>query len=119
MIRGIIFLPNGGSFRSKRYAKALRMLGIKHKRTRPCTPKTNGKVERFVQTSRREWAYAAPYTHSDERRRALAPFLQPYNPHRPPSDSKAKPQSQGFPATPCRDMTASVLIPKFRRFWWF
>ena len=49
------------SFRSHRYAKALRMLNIKHKRTKPYTPKTNGKAERFVQTSLREWAYAKPY----------------------------------------------------------
>ena len=44
-----------------RYAKALRLLGIKHKRPRPYTPKTNGKAERFVQTSLREWAYAKAY----------------------------------------------------------
>ena len=49
---------NGSSFRSRRYAKALRRLKIKHLRTRPYTPKTNGKAERFVQTSLREWAYA-------------------------------------------------------------
>ena len=50
-------LDQDGYFRSKRYAKALRMLDIKHKRTKPYTPKTNGKAERFVQTSLREWAY--------------------------------------------------------------
>ena len=49
---------NGSSFRSRRYAKALRGLKIKHLRTRPYTPKTNGKVERFVQTSLRGWAQA-------------------------------------------------------------
>lgn len=54
----------GVSFRSHRYAKALRMLNIKHKRTKPYTPKTNGKAERFVQTSLREWAYAKPYESS-------------------------------------------------------
>jgi transposase InsO family protein len=49
---------NGSSFRSRRYAKALRGLKIKHLRTRPYIPKTTGKAERFVQTSLREWAYA-------------------------------------------------------------
>ena len=53
---------NGSSFRSRRYAKALRRLKIKHLRTKPYTPKTNGKAERFVQTSLREWAYATPTT---------------------------------------------------------
>jgi transposase InsO family protein len=53
-----VMTDNGVSFRSRRYAKALRLLKIKHLRTRPYTPKTNGKAERFVQTSLREWAYA-------------------------------------------------------------
>jgi putative transposase len=58
---------NGLSFRSRRYAKALRLLKIKRLRTKPYTPKTNGKAERFVQTSLREWAYAKPYSSSEER----------------------------------------------------
>ena len=78
-----VMTDNGVSFRSKRYAKILRMLNIKHSRTKPYTPKTNGKAERFVQTSLREWAYATPYTHSDERRDALLPFTHNYNHHRP------------------------------------
>lgn len=78
-----VMTDNGVSFRSHRYAKALRMLKIKHKRTRPYTPRTNGKAERFVQTSLREWAYAKPYTHSEERAAALLPFLHNYNHHRP------------------------------------
>ena len=78
-----VMTDNGVSFRSHRYAKALRMLKIKHKRTRPYTPRTNGKAERFVQTSLREWAYAKPYNHSSERAAALLPFLHHYNHHRP------------------------------------
>lgn len=85
-----VMTDNGVSFRSHRYAKALRMLGIKHKRTRPYTPRTNGKAERFVQTSLREWAYAMPYTHSDQRREALKPFLHHYNNHRPHFGLKGK-----------------------------
>ena len=78
-----VMTDNGVSFRSYRYAKTLRMLQIKHKRTRPYTPKTNGKAERFVQTSLREWAYVKPYNHSDERAKSLLPFLHHYNYHRP------------------------------------
>lgn len=85
-----VMTDNGVSFRSKRYAKALRMLAIKHKRTKPYTPKTNGKAERFVQTSLREWAYATPYTHSNQRRDALTPFLHHYNHHRPHFGLKGK-----------------------------
>jgi transposase len=77
-----VMTDNGVSFRSHRYAKALRRLKIKHKRTRPYTPQTNGKVERFVQTSLREWAYAKPYQHSDERTAQLTRFLHHYNHHR-------------------------------------
>ncbi len=78
-----VMTDNGVSFRSHRYARALRLLKIKHNRTRPCTPRTNGKAERFVQTSLREWAYARPYNHSYERADALLPFLHHYNYHRP------------------------------------
>jgi len=85
-----VMTDNGVSFRFKRYAKTLKMLVIKHKRTRPCTPGTNGKAERFVQTSLREWAYATPYDHSDQRREALTPFLQHYNHHRPHFGLKGK-----------------------------
>ena len=85
-----VMTDNGVSFRSNRYAKALRMLDIKHKRTKPYTPRTNGKAERFVQTSLREWAYATPYAHSDQRRDALTPFLHHYNTHRPHFGLKGK-----------------------------
>src|SRR5881396_898395 len=60
-----VMTDNGVSFRSRRYAKALRMLKIKHLRTKPYTPKTNRKAERFVQTSLREWAHAQAYLSSD------------------------------------------------------
>ena len=59
------------------------MLGIKHRRTKRYTPKTNGKAERFAQTALRKSAYATPYAHSDQRRDAPTPFLQHYNNHRP------------------------------------
>ncbi|MDR3435501.1 integrase core domain-containing protein, partial [Telmatospirillum sp.] len=69
----------------------------KHKRTRPYTPKTNGKAERFVQTSLREWAYAQPYAQSDERAEALPKFLDYYNHHRPHFGLKGMPPISRIP----------------------
>jgi transposase InsO family protein len=86
-----VMTDNGSAFKSRRYAKALRLLKITHKRTRPYTPKTNGKAERFVQTSLREWAYAKAYETSDQRRRELGAFLFRYNWRRPHMSLKAKP----------------------------
>ncbi len=92
-----VMTDNGASLKSYRYQKALRMLGIKHKRTRPYTPRTNGKAERFVQTSLREWAYAKPYHHSDERKQSLLPFLHHYNYHRPHMGIHGKPPISRIP----------------------
>jgi hypothetical protein len=61
----------------------LALLKIKYLRTRPYTPKTNGKAERFVQTSLREWAYAHAYASSDERAKELPTWLARYNCLRP------------------------------------
>ena len=74
-----VMTDSGSSFRSHRYAKALRRLKIKHLRTSPYTPKTNGKAERFVQTSLREWAYARAYGTSEERAAELPIWLHRYN----------------------------------------
>jgi transposase InsO family protein len=82
---------NGSSFRSRRYAKALRRLRIRRLRTRPDTPRTNGKAERFVQTSLREWAYARAYNASDERAAQLPIWLHRYNWHRPHGSLRSKP----------------------------
>lgn len=57
-------------------------LDITHKRTRPYTPRTNGKVERLIQTLLREWAYRFTYQSSDERKRWLTPYMHFYNYHR-------------------------------------
>ena len=84
-----VMTDNGVSFRSRRYAKALRLLKIKHLRTKPYTPKT--KAERFVQTSLREWAYAQAYLTSDHRAQHLPRWLHRYNWHRPHSSLKSKP----------------------------
>jgi transposase InsO family protein len=84
-----VMTDNGTSFRSRRYARALRLLKIKHLRTKPYTPKTNGKAERFVQTALREWAYAKAYLHSDQRAADLPIWLHRYNWHRPHASLKA------------------------------
>ncbi len=52
-------------------------------RTKPYTPKTNGKAERFIQSSLREWAYAKAYTSSDQRKNELPYWLHQYDWHRP------------------------------------
>jgi transposase InsO family protein len=65
--------------------------GLQHKRTRPYTPRTNGKAERFIQTSIREWAYATPFQSSADRIRAMRPWLHDYNTARPHSAQKGKP----------------------------
>jgi len=58
-------------------------LGLKHRFTRPYTPRTNGKTERFIQTALREWAYARAYHRSHQRISELPRFLDGYNWHRP------------------------------------
>src|SRR6202042_3794388 len=86
-----VMTDNGSSFRSRRYAKALRRLKIRRLRTTPYTPKTNGKAERFVQTSLREWAYATAYETSEDRAAQLPGWLHRYNWHRPHASIGAKP----------------------------
>jgi transposase InsO family protein len=70
---------NGSPYRSTIHAIACRELGLRHLRTRPFRPRTNGKAERFIQTLLREWAYARLYGSSDERDRALPSFITHYN----------------------------------------
>ena len=65
------------------FRRACKRLGLRHIRTKPYTPKTNGKVERFIQSSLREWAYAHVYEHSRQRREQLPLWLHRYNWHRP------------------------------------
>jgi transposase InsO family protein len=78
-----VMTDNGSCYRSRAFAKACKRLRIKHIRTKPYTPQTNGKAERFIQTALREWAYATAFEHSDQRRDALSPWLHRYNWHRP------------------------------------
>jgi transposase InsO family protein len=80
-----VMTDNGGAYRATRFATMCADLQIRHVRTRPYTPRTNGKAERFIQTLLREWAYARPYRSSAWRQRALPRFLRHYNGHRPHS----------------------------------
>ena len=86
-----VMTDNGSCYRSRRFRKALRLLKIKHVRTRPYTPKTNGKAERFIQTALREWAYAQAYPTSAHRAAELPRWLHRYNWHRPHGSLDAKP----------------------------
>jgi transposase InsO family protein len=76
---------NGAAYRSHAFRDTCRDLGIRHLRTKPYTPRTNGKAERFIQTSLREWAYAAACASSSERAACLGSWLHHYNWHRPHS----------------------------------
>jgi len=78
-----VMTDNGSAYRSKLFAQALRQAGLRHVRTRPYTPRTNGKAERFIQTSLREWAYAQPYRSSAERTLAAQRWITTYNLSRP------------------------------------
>ena len=86
-----VMTDNGSCYRARDFAKACRDLGLKHITTRPFTPKTNGKAERFIQTALREWAYAQAYPSSDRRGQELPIWLHRYNWHRPHSSLKSKP----------------------------
>ncbi len=78
-----ILTDNGPAFRSKAFAAACQGLGLRHSFTRPYTPRTNGKAERFIQSALREWAYGFAYNHSDERAEMLDRWIHHYNWHRP------------------------------------
>jgi len=74
---------NGATYRSHIYRDTLARFEIRHKRTRPYRPQTNGKAERFIQTLINEWAYARPYRSNDDRMHALRRFVDFYNHGRP------------------------------------
>jgi transposase InsO family protein len=78
-----VLTDNGGPYRSRTYAATVSRLGIRHKRTRPYRPQTNGKVERLIKTLLAEWAYARPYLTNRERLEALPGWVGFYNHGRP------------------------------------
>jgi len=77
-----LLTDNGSPYRSTVHAIACRTLGIRHLRTRPYRPQTNGKAERFIRTMLGGWAYGAIYRDSSERTAALDGWLHHYNHHR-------------------------------------
>ena len=82
----------GHSFRA-----TCRALHVRHHRTRPYTPRMNGKAERFIQTALREWAYRRPYYTSAERAQQLPGWLEHYNCARPHASLAAQPPMSRFP----------------------
>ena len=85
-----VMTDNGACYKSKAFDRTCRELGLKHVRTKPYTPKTNGKAERFIQTALREWAYAIAYPTSQCRAAELQVWLHRYNWHRPHGGIKSK-----------------------------
>ena len=86
-----VMTDNGSCYKAFDFREACRDLGLKHIRTKPYTPKTNGKAERFIQTALREWAYAQAYPTSQHRAAELPRWLHRYNWHRPHGSLNAKP----------------------------
>jgi transposase InsO family protein len=86
-----ILTDNGPCYVANRFQQTCRTLGIKHRRTRPYTPRTNGKAERFIQTALREWAYAQTFQNSEQRTAALVSFTHQYNWHRPHASLNQQP----------------------------
>ena len=78
-----VMTDNGSCYKSFAFRKACKRLGLRHIRTKPYTPKTNGKAERFIQTALREWAYARAYDTSRQRAAELPFWMHRYNWHRP------------------------------------
>jgi len=78
-----LLTDNGSSYRSHQFRQTCLQMGLKHRRTRPYSPQTNGKAERFIQTALREWAYATHWPDSEQRNLALAPWTDYYNFARP------------------------------------
>ncbi len=74
---------NGSCYGSGKFRRLVRRLGLRHLRTKPYMPRTNGKAERLIQTSVREWGYARSYGSSEQRAQHLMPCLHHYNSHRP------------------------------------
>jgi transposase InsO family protein len=86
-----VMTDNAWAYRSHAFRGVLQGLAARHLQTRPYTPRTNGKAERFIQTCLREWAYERPYGTSAARSAALGPFVRHYNTRRPHTALQARP----------------------------
>jgi transposase InsO family protein len=97
-----VMTDNGPAYRSRTFAKTCRWLRLDHKRTRPYTPRTNGKAERFIQTLVRQWAYQHPYPNSALRNAALPAWLHRYNHQRPHASLGRKPPISRLASPVCQ-----------------
>lgn len=86
-----VMTDNGSCYRAHVFAETCRELGLRHHFTKPYTPKTNGKAERFIQSALREWAYARAYSRSHQRIADLPRWLHSYNWHRPHASLAGQP----------------------------
>ena len=94
-----ILTDNGGGYLAKTFAAACAHHQIRHLRTRPYRPRTNGKAERFIQTPLQDWAYAASYRTSQHRAQALEPWIDYYNQRRPHGSLSRQAPITRLPAT--------------------
>jgi transposase InsO family protein len=92
-----VLTDNGSGYISHSFRATCRALHVRHRRTRPYTPRTNGKAERFIQTALREWAYRRPYYTSAERAQQLPGWIEHYNCARPHASLAAQPPMSRFP----------------------
>lgn len=92
-----VMTDNGSCYLSGKFRRLCKRLGLRHIRTKPYTPRTNGKAERFIQTSLREWAYARSYASSEQRAQHLLPWLHHYNWHRPHASLDYRPPISRIP----------------------
>jgi transposase InsO family protein len=86
-----LLTDNGPCYKAHNFARACAKLGLKHRRTRPYTPRTNGKAERFIKTVINEWAYAYTFQNSADRTASLPAWTHQYNWHRPHASLNQQP----------------------------
>ncbi len=95
---------NGPANVSKEFAKTCHPLGLRHIRTRPYTPETEGKAERCIQTLCKEWAYGMPFQHSEERVRWLPRYWRAITASRSTQSSGGAHLRSGYPAVPLTNL---------------
>ena len=108
-----VITDNGPGYVSRLFAKACHLLGLTHLRTRPYTPKTNGKAERFIQTLLRKGAYALPHRNVDTHAADLPRWLALYNRARPYAGLRGVPRPRGVhqpPEQPARKPQLAWII---------
>ena len=115
-----VMTDNGSCYRSHLFNTAVQILGARQVRTRPYTPRTNGKAERFIQTSLKQWAYKRAYDSSAEREEFLQPWIDEYNYRRPHSALNRKPpitRLENWEQRPCQQQSNFVnsLVSWIRR----